>query len=131
MNTTSKRTMPTVEATGEKTPVEQMSLPELALEFGKQCLGWKDAKIEETHPDKKLSHFDKTKGWIALDYHRLQSVMPAVRDWLSAKDAYKVEEKFEELFNFSFGSYFVGAVDEAEICHELLAACVEARRRGM
>jgi hypothetical protein len=53
--------------------------------------------------------------------------MRAVQAWLSSMDAYDVEANLEELFNFSFGSYFVGAVDEAEICHELLAACIEAK----
>jgi hypothetical protein len=95
---------------------------EIGLQFCKLCLGWKDTKVER----KRIFHFDEILSWVSLDPKSLQDVMRAVQVWLSSMDAYYVESNFEELFNFNFGSYFVGAVDEADICRELLEACIEA-----
>jgi hypothetical protein len=126
MNAPTRHRTPSAKGTGEHKPVEKMLSSELALAFGKECLGWKDAKIVETDSAIKIYHVDKIKAWTSFDLGSLESVMQAVREWHSANDAYEVEKQFEELFNFSFGSFFVGAVDEAEICRELVAACVEA-----
>jgi hypothetical protein len=58
----------------------------------------------------------------------LVAIRNAVREWLSAKDAYEAEHKYEEILSFRFGGYFVGAQDQTEICRDLMAACVESCR---
>jgi hypothetical protein len=62
MTTKSKRGTPAAKAPVEQKPIEKVTPTEVALAFGKECLGWKDAKTEEFHPEKKIYHFEKNEG---------------------------------------------------------------------
>jgi hypothetical protein len=110
----------------EQKPVRKMTSTELVIAFGKECLRWEDADVDS---DSDIYTYSKNGAYIAFDPRSLASVMQAVREWLSEMDAYETEETFEDIFNFSFGSYFVGELDQAEVCGYLISACVEACRR--
>ena len=124
------------EQLSRQTP-EAQALAAIALAFCRECRGWKNAHsindfgypyISES-VSKKLADPGIPPYQRHFHYTHADKVMAAVREWLSAMDAYDAVEKFEDIFNFSFGSYFVGAQDEAEICRDLMAACLEANRR--
>ena len=87
MDAETKRETLAAKAPATQTPIEKMDGNEIALAFCRECLGWKDAKIVATKYENKIYLFDKIKGWISLDFQGLESVLQAVREWLSAMDA--------------------------------------------
>jgi hypothetical protein len=126
MTEMTKGKTPAEKARVEQKPVQKMTSSELVIAFGKECLGWNDVYVDS---DSDIYTYSKNGDYIAFDPRSLASVMQAVREWLSEMDAYETEDKFEDIFNFSFGDYFVGALDQAEVCGYLISACVKARRR--
>jgi hypothetical protein len=114
-----------IKDSGKRTPVAKMTHQAVALAFCKECRGWTEA---EYTCDNHVYSYTKAGAYLSFDATKLSVVMPAVREWLSATDAYESEQLFDDVLSFSFGSYFLGVLEESEICHDLLATCVEAKR---
>jgi hypothetical protein len=107
-------------------PFLHTDIVDVALSFCRECLGWKQAEVTKAGV---ICNWNNSGDHFFFDPKNLDAVMKAVREWLSAKELYEVDPKYEDIIAFSFGGYFVGIQDQAELCHDLMAACVETRRR--
>jgi hypothetical protein len=110
-----------------------------ALAFCKECLGWQDALWTNDcgHPyiyeyvDKELAHSPIPPYQRQFGYTHLDQVAKAVREWIRPVDITPAHHArlFATIIPDLFSRFFVGALDEAGLCYELMAACVEANRR--
>jgi hypothetical protein len=126
MDATRKPRTPAAKASAQQQPVNQMTITELPIAFASECLGWKDAGVDS---DRNIYVYSKKGEYLSFNPRSFDDVMQAVRDWLSAMDANEIQEKYKKILLFRFGEYFVGAKFQAEVCNDLMAACIEARRR--
>jgi hypothetical protein len=115
---------------------DALALAEIALTFCMECRGWKNARgvndwgypyIRES-VSKELANKKSPPYERQFHYTHLDKVMEAVREWMSSKDAYESAKIFDDVLTFSFEAYFVGAIDQIDVCHDLMATCVKASR---
>jgi hypothetical protein len=105
------------------------ALPQTALEFCRECLGWDDVR-EDGIGLYVYSHAERSR---LLHYGDLNTVMAAVRGWCDQNEA-GVEIGY---YGYILGSWDVIASTPASsethqshnLSHALLSACLEAHRK--
>lgn len=119
---------------------EAQALAEIALEFCRECRGWKNARsindfgysyISES-VSKELASTKIPPHERQFHYTHLDKVMAAVRDWLKPDGIIPPHHAgiFVDAIPKLFDKYFFGTLDDTGLCRELMAACVKANRSG-
>jgi hypothetical protein len=113
---------------------------EIALAFCKECRGWTKAIIVNDWGYHYISESVSKKRATTnirpyqrhFHYTHIDKVMAAVRDWLKPDGVIPPHHAgiFVDVIPKLFDKYFFGALDETGLSRELMAACVEADRRG-
>jgi hypothetical protein len=111
----------------------------LALACCKECRGWTNAhyvndcgyRYVYENVSKELADTSVPPYERQFHYMHLDRVAKAVREWLMLPDITPVHHTriFATIIPDFFSRYFVGSLDEAGLCYELMAACVVASRR--
>jgi hypothetical protein len=120
-------------------PPEAQALAEIALAFCRECRGWTDAHaindfgypyISES-VSKKLATTKIPPYERQFHYTHLDKVMTAVRDWLKPDCVIPPHHAgiFVDVIPKLFDKYFYGTLDDADLCRELMDACVQVNRR--
>jgi hypothetical protein len=114
------------------------TLATTALAFCKECLGWQNAistndwgypyryeYVSKELADTSVPHYQRQFHYTHLDY-----VAKAVRTCIRPVDITPAHHArlFATIIPDLFSRFFVGSLDEAGLCYELMAACVEANR---
>ncbi|AWM36986.1 hypothetical protein GobsT_51320 [Gemmata obscuriglobus] len=102
-------------------------LAQTALDFARECLKWRKAEFSGTSHT-ELMWFNAPGGIRFLRFGDLSAVMSAVREWCD-RTGCRIEMHYSPDQN-GFGVLCEG-VDtwDADPCHALLEACVEASRK--
>ena len=119
-----------------------MTLPETALAFARECLGWADAKVLSHDPDAEVPRLvlisARAKADTLFAVTDLRDVENTVRQWCAAQgleSAVKTgaarEPATATVTRPKAGGDPVrlAAVTDPDPCRALMAACVEAARR--
>lgn len=107
------------------------SLADIALAFARECLGWKDAKDGNAlGPFVWSPPYNSGKE---LWYNSLDKILEAVRRWCDSHDA-AMELAYHGFLTGEWEARVATPVSVEEmvhgdLCHALLAACVEAARK--
>jgi hypothetical protein len=119
-------------------PIEQMTLGEVALAFCKECRGWENAVSVNDwgfpciyeNVSKELSDRTTPPWRLQFNYIHMDYVAKAVREWIKPLDITPPQHAkiFADVIPDVFARFFVGSLDEAGLCYELMAACVKANR---
>jgi hypothetical protein len=117
---------------------DAIALAEGAPAFCKECRGWKDATsvndfgypyISES-VTKKLASTTIPPYERHFHYTHLDKVMAAVQDWLVTVPVTRGDDRMiaARSMRDAFSTYFDGLMDQADLCRNLMAACVKANR---
>lgn len=105
-------------------------LAEVALKFARECLGWDDATLSPTGAECVFSQrVSITKRLMFAD---LNSVMEAIRGWHRKHKLFLSVQSYPEHDVFEvqvFDAKVTVDYEYQNLCHALLAACVEASRK--
>jgi hypothetical protein len=110
---------------------------EIALAFCKECRGWENARcindwgypyiaepVSRSLASTKIPPYERQ-----FHYTHLDKVMAAVRKWLRPADITPAHHaRVFAIMPDLFSRFFVGSLDEAGLCYELMEACVAAER---
>jgi hypothetical protein len=117
---------------------DAQALAEIALSFCQECRGWKTAyrindwgypyisqSVTKKLADTKIPPFERH-----FHYTHFDRVMEAVRDWLVTAPIARENDRMiaARSMRDALSRYFDGLMEQAELCRELMAACVEANR---
>jgi hypothetical protein len=119
--------------------LEAQALAEIALAFCRECLGWKNARgvndcgypyisesVSKELADTKILPFERQ-----FHYTQPDRVTEAVQAWLestrSTRDHHTTAAA--RSMHDAGAKYLAGSLDQADVCRDLLAACVQAYRR--
>lgn len=113
-------------------------MAKVALAFCEECRGWKNPYFVNDWGNpyilnggsSVLSDSDMQESEYLFRYRQLGAVMAAVRDWLKPVSNIPAHHAkvFVHVIPDVFSQFFVGVLDEAGLCHALMAACVDANR---
>jgi hypothetical protein len=110
------------------------SLPQTALEFAREVMGWGDANIE-FGSDGVIWNGKLKEGFAGFHYSDLNAIMAAVRIWCDA-NSHRLEISSNQgnggtrwLVRIKYEGDDRGFQGRDDLAHALLAACVEAARK--
>ena len=119
-----------------------MTLPETALAFARECLGWADAKVLSHDPDAEVPRLvlisARAKADTLFAVTDLRDVEATVRGWCAANGLEHAvrtgtarEPSTATVARLKPGGEPVrlASVSDPDPCRALLAACVDAARR--
>lgn len=111
------------------------SLPEIALTFAKECMGWRDGDLTLTHPNSPDGYYVFCKlGGPRFFFTDLNAVLvEAVQDWLEDKVAerswFMVSLTTKSDWTHWRVSFCNEQAEHHDLRHALMSACVAANRK--